>query len=113
MHKSNSRIPKQSLTLRYYSQRSIDHVSEVFRALFAGLGRPWPLGPVGREQGNQCPVSGQPLSMAEVRVDKDLRIEINEWQLKEALKTTNMATPAGAEDNGGGGVANGDDLYEF
>mmetsp|Transcript_28656 Transcript_28656/g.46266 ORF Transcript_28656/g.46266 Transcript_28656/m.46266 type:complete len:515 (-) Transcript_28656:60-1604(-) len=42
-----------------------------------------------KSQGNICPVTGQPLCEAEVLTDKDLRLEISDWQLKEAITSSN------------------------
>lgn len=42
-----------------------------------------------KSQGNLCPITGQPLSESEIVTDKDLRIEINDWQLKQALASEN------------------------
>jgi len=49
--------------------------------------------------GNMCPVTGLPLSACEIKTDNELRIEINEWQLKLAL--------------GSGSTHNEHDVYDF
>ncbi len=65
-----------------------------------------------KSQGNLCPVTGQPLGESDCVVDKDLRIEINDWQLRRAMSkakpdSSDDAGPENAEDD------LSSDLYEF
>ncbi len=65
-----------------------------------------------RRQGKLCPVTGRLLGESDGVVDKDLRIEIKDWQLRRAM---NKARP-GSSDGAGPENAEDDlssDLYEF
>ena len=72
-------------------------------------------------QGNVCPVTGLPLSMNQVNVDSERRIEISSWQLERAVKASSPKRDDADGDAGAGGASgypqdagnDEDDLYDF
>jgi len=54
-----------------------------------------------KTRGSVCPLSGEPLSLEELEVDKDLTAKIMAWHISTIAK------------GGGGGGGSGDDLYDF
>ena len=67
-----------------------------------------------QSQGNVCPVTGNPLSLVEVKADAELRMEISGWQLASAVEAASpKPTDSESFNNPDPVAACEEDLYDF
>ena len=59
------------------------------------------------KNGSVCPLTGQPLSAAQLKPDKELRQKITQWEVARAIKRNSTSPGAAAADD------DDDDIYDF
>ena len=60
------------------------------------------------KNGSVCPLTGQPLSAAQLKPDKELRQKITQWEVAKAIKRNSTSPGAAANDDD-----DDDDIYDF